>query len=92
MAQSKAESNQQSHMENKISYTDAIQELETIVSEMENEEISVDDLAEKVKRASLLIRICKDKLTKTEEEVNEVLKELKSEPTGKENNEDTSEM
>jgi exodeoxyribonuclease VII small subunit len=79
-------------MENKISYTDAIQELETIVSEMENEEISVDDLAEKVKRASLLIRICKDKLTKTEEEVNEVLKELKSEPTGKENNEDTSEM
>ena len=58
-------------------YTDAIAELEQIVSEIEREDISVDELAEKVKRASLLISICRDKLTKTEAEVNEVLKDLK---------------
>jgi len=68
-------------MENNITYTDAIQELEAIVTEIENEEITVDDLANKVKRASLLIKICKDKLTKTENEVNEVLKELKTSNT-----------
>lgn len=65
-------------MQDNISYTDAIQELEAIVSKIENEDITVDDLAEKVKRASLLIKICRDKLTKTEQDVNAVLKELKT--------------
>ena len=58
-------------------YSQAIEELETIVSEIENESISVDELSEKVKRASLLIRLCKTKLTKTEEEVSKVLEEMK---------------
>ena len=58
-------------------YKQAIEELETIVSEIENESISVDELSEKVKRASLLIRLCKTKLTKTEEEVSKVLEEMK---------------
>ena len=59
-----------------MSYTKAIAELEKIVEEIENEDISVDDLSKKVKRASELIRLCKIKLTKTENEVNEVLKEI----------------
>ncbi len=63
-------------MENKMNYTKAIAELEEIVEEIENEDISVDDLSKKVKRASELIRLCKIKLTKTENEVNEVLKEI----------------
>ena len=63
-------------MENKLTYTEAIAELEAIVEEIENEDISVDDLSKKVKRASELIRLCKTKLTKTEQEVNEVLKEI----------------
>lgn len=63
-------------MENKLTYTEAITELEAIVEEIENEDISVDDLSKKVKRASELIRLCKTKLTKTEQEVNEVLKEI----------------
>jgi len=65
-------------MENKLTYTEAIAELEQIVEEIENEDISVDDLSEKVKRASELIRLCKAKLTKTEQEVNEVLKEIEN--------------
>jgi len=59
------------------SYQQATEELESIVNEIENEEISVDDLSEKVKRASHLIRLCKTKLTKTEEEVSKVLEEMK---------------
>ncbi len=60
-------------------YQQAIEELESIVNEIESEEISVDDLSEKVKRASQLIRLCKTKLTKTEEEVSKVLEEMKQE-------------
>ena len=58
------------------SYDKAITELEEIVNQIESEEISVDELSEKVKRASQLIRICKLKLKGTEEEVNKVLKEI----------------
>ncbi len=64
-------------MSKSITYRQAIEELETIVSEIENEEISVDELSEKVKHASQLIVLCKTKLTKTEEEVSKVLEEMK---------------
>lgn len=57
-------------------YTDAFEELQTIVSEIEQGEISVDELSEKVKRAAVLTKICKLKLTTTEEDVNRILKEL----------------
>lgn len=60
----------------KLSYNQAFEELQSIVKKMENAEISVDELAEIIKRASCLISICKDKLTKTEEEVNKIIEEL----------------
>lgn len=63
-------------MSPKISYTEAFHELQTIVNEMEAGEISVDQVAEKVKRAAILIRICKEKLSSTESDVNQILKEL----------------
>ena len=59
-------------------YTEAFEELQEIVSEIEQGEISVDELSEKVKRASLLISICKNKLATTEEDVNTILRELDS--------------
>jgi exodeoxyribonuclease VII small subunit len=59
-------------------YTEAFEELQSIVTEIEQGEISVDALSEKVKRAALLINICKTKLTTTEEDVNVILKELDS--------------
>jgi len=59
----------------KQNYTEAIEELENIV----NEDISVDELSAKVKRAAELIRICKNVLYKTEEEVNALLKEMQDE-------------
>ncbi len=60
-------------------YSQAIEELENIVTEIENEDISVDELSAKVKRAAELIRICKAVLYKTEEEVNAVLKDMREE-------------
>ena len=57
-------------------YTEAFKELQEIVNEIEQGEISVDELSDKVKRASLLIGICKAKLTRTEEDVNKILKDL----------------
>jgi exodeoxyribonuclease VII small subunit len=66
-------------MEKNISYTEAISELEAIVTEIEQGEITIDTLSEKVKRASELIRICKNKLTSTEEDVSKILGEIKEE-------------
>jgi exodeoxyribonuclease VII small subunit len=63
-------------MAEKINYTDAFEELKVIVTEIEQGEISVDELSIKVKRATELIKMCKLKLTTTEEDVNKILKEL----------------
>ena len=63
-------------MEKKKTYEAAYEELQEIVNEIETGTIGVDDLGEKVKRAGELIRFCKDKLFKTEQEVNGVLKDL----------------
>jgi exodeoxyribonuclease VII small subunit len=62
-----------------MNYTEAFAELQQIVADIEDGEISVDELSEKVKRASELIAICKKKLTSTEEDVNKILKELEDE-------------
>jgi exodeoxyribonuclease VII small subunit len=51
-------------------------ELEEIISAIESEEINVDVLAEKVKRATYLIKFCKGRLRNTEEEVKKVLSEI----------------
>ncbi|NRA11340.1 MAG: exodeoxyribonuclease VII small subunit [Crocinitomicaceae bacterium] len=63
-------------MSKEIKYTEAFEELQQIVADIEDGEISVDELSVKVKRASELIKICKTKLTSTEEDVNQILKEL----------------
>ncbi|MFP4065778.1 MAG: exodeoxyribonuclease VII small subunit [Bacteroidales bacterium] len=60
-----------------MNYTQAIEELETIVEEIENAEINVDELSEKVKRASELIKLCRKTLYDTEAEVDNILKDLK---------------
>ncbi|MDX1603129.1 MAG: exodeoxyribonuclease VII small subunit [Salinimicrobium sediminis] len=66
-------------MGTKISYTEAFTELQQIVLEMENSEIGIDELDARVKRASLLLKICREKLYKTEQNVMETLKTLETE-------------
>ena len=56
-----------------LTYSQALAELEDIISRIESEEVDIDALAEKVKRASVLIRFCREKLKSTEEDVKSVL-------------------
>ncbi|NLB93060.1 MAG: exodeoxyribonuclease VII small subunit [Bacteroidales bacterium] len=60
----------------KVTYSEAIAETEEILLKIENEELDVDELAEKVKRVSTLLKICKDMLLKTNEQVEQILKEM----------------
>ena len=66
-------------MSDKPAYKDAIEEIELIVEEIENETVDVDVLTDKVKRAAFLIRYCKEKLKKTDDEVKKVLKDFEKE-------------
>lgn len=66
-------------MNDSPTYSEAFDELQQIVSEIEEGQISVDELSEKVKRAALLINICKSKLSSTEEDVDKILKDLEGE-------------
>lgn len=66
-------------MESQYSYIDAFNELQEIVSNIEQGEINVDDLTTSIKRASQLINICKAKLTASENEVEKLLEQLQKE-------------
>jgi len=63
-------------MKEELTYTEAFEQLQEIVNQMENADISVDDLSDNIKKAAKLIKICRDKLTKTEQEVNKTIDEL----------------
>ena len=60
----------------KLTYTEAKKELEQIVSAIESGELDVDALTDKVKRASVLIAFCKEKLTKTDKELQKILDDI----------------
>jgi len=60
-------------MKKALNYEDAVHELEQIVRQMEDDELDIDMLGDKLKRAQALIKICQDKLTKTDEEIKKLL-------------------
>lgn len=58
------------------SYNDAVEKLRLIVSEIERGDLDVDLLSEKVAEASRLVKFCKEKLLKADEEVKKILESL----------------
>lgn len=62
-------------MQKKPSYEEAMSRLEEIVQNMEGGNLDLDTLTLQLREAKSLIKICKDKLTKTDAEINEILKE-----------------
>ncbi len=66
-------------MSKKLSYSSALEELENIIQDIENEEINIDDLSIKVKRASVLLKFCKEKLRTTESDIQAILGNMESE-------------
>jgi exodeoxyribonuclease VII small subunit len=59
-----------------LSYKEAITEIEEILRQIENDEPDVDQLSEKVKRLSVLVSWCREKLHNTEEEIEKILKDI----------------
>ncbi len=57
-------------------YKKALEEIESIVEEIENENVDVDALTEKVKRATYLIKLCRKKLRAADNEVKKTLEEF----------------
>lgn len=64
-------------MEKKINYEAALSEIEEIVNKMENDEFDIDQLSVNLKRAQTLIKLCRDKLIKTDAEIKKLLGEEK---------------
>lgn len=62
-------------MKQEEKYEQAFQELQGIVRSMESDELDIDQMSEQLKRAQVLIKICKDKLTKADEEIKRILNE-----------------
>ena len=60
-------------MEKEIKYEAAVRQLEDTVSKLENNELDIDELSTELKKAQQLVKLCKDKLTKTDEEIKKIL-------------------
>ena len=67
-------------MENKkvdeLAYDDAVKELKSILTSLQDETLSIDQLTDSIKRASELLESCNSRLTSTEQKVNSVIKKL----------------
>lgn len=63
-------------------YKGAVEEIEEIVGEIEKESVDVDVLTEKVRRATFLIKFCKERLRKTDGEIRKILEEFEKEEGG----------
>lgn len=63
------------NMSEEMKYETAFAQLQDIVRKMENEEFNIDEIAVQLKEAQRLIKFCKDKLTKTELEIQKIQSE-----------------
>lgn len=58
-----------------IKYEKAIERIEEIVDQIEQGKLDIDSVTDRIKEAQKLISVCKDKLLKTEQEVNKIIGE-----------------
>ncbi|KAA6312007.1 Exodeoxyribonuclease 7 small subunit [termite gut metagenome] len=56
-------------------YSQAIKRLEEIVRQIDNNEMDIDMLSEKIKEANEIILFCSEKLTKIDKEVEKLVVE-----------------
>ena len=59
--------------EAKVSYSESIEEIEEILSRIEQGDLDVDELTENVQRVTSLLKLCRKKLRTTEGEINKIL-------------------
>jgi exodeoxyribonuclease VII small subunit len=65
-----------------IGYADALAELEGILDELDGDEVDVDVLGARVRRAAELLRLCRDRIGSARFEVEQVVAELEAETAG----------
>lgn len=56
-----------------IKYEEAVCQLEAIVNKMENGELDIDSMAAQLKQAQELVKLCKQKLKRTDNEIQKLL-------------------
>lgn len=59
-----------------LKYSEAIEEVEKIINQIESNELDIDELTEKIRRASELLKFCKQKLHFTEEEIQKIIDQM----------------
>lgn len=64
---------------NEIGYAEALEELESILESLEDEDVDVDVLAEHVQRASELIELCRERIGKAKLRIEEVVSTVDTE-------------
>jgi exodeoxyribonuclease VII small subunit len=64
---------------NEIGYAEALEELESILERLEDDDVDVDVLAEHVQRASELIELCRDRIGKAKLRIEEVVSAVDAE-------------
>ena len=62
-----------------ITYTQAVERLEAILARMQSNDCDIDSLSKYTTEAMPLLKICREKLTRTDEEVRRCLEELRPE-------------
>ena len=65
-----------------IGYAAALEELETILRQLEGDSVDVDVLAERVQRAAFLIRLCRGRIQQARVEVEQIVADLEGEAGG----------
>ncbi|MGI6243195.1 MAG: exodeoxyribonuclease VII small subunit [Prevotella sp.] len=63
-------------MATETKYEDAVRQLEDIVEKLENNELDIDEMSKQLKKAQQLIKLCKDRLTKTDAEIQKILTDV----------------
>ena len=67
-----------STLDTNTGYAEAIEELESILAELESDDVDVDELAEHVQRASQLIELCRERIGKAKLRIEEVVSQLEA--------------
>lgn len=62
-------------MKKEIKYEEAVSQLETIVRKMESGELDIDAMSTELKTAQELIKLCKERLTKADEDIKQILEQ-----------------
>ena len=72
--------NESNDLNDDLGYAAAVDELDTILRELEGTDVDVDRLADRVTRAAGLIALCRDRIDRARLQIDEVIADLDAAP------------